>query len=54
MVGDGGFVAGTLAQLIWQEIQFNSTRPVIFSPFRMGILDLALGKDSMAKRLPKT
>ena len=44
LTGGRDFVSGTLAQLIRGEIALDSDRPVIYSPFGMGILDLALGK----------
>jgi len=43
--GDRRFVSGTLAQLMRGSISLTSTRPLIYSPFGMGILDLALGKE---------
>ncbi|OLL30997.1 2,3-diaminopropionate biosynthesis protein SbnB [Burkholderia sp. SRS-W-2-2016] len=44
LCGDRRFVGGTLAALIRGEIKRDSTRPAVFSPFGMGILDLALGR----------
>lgn len=44
LTGGRDFVSGTLAQLIRAEIALDAGRPVIYSPFGMGILDLALGK----------
>lgn len=44
MTGGRSFVTGTLAALIRGEISIDRTKPLIFSPFGMGILDLALGK----------
>lgn len=44
LTGGRDFVSGTLAQLIRAEIALDPARPVIYSPFGMGILDLALGK----------
>lgn len=38
------FVAGTLAQLLASELTLDRSRPVIFSPFGLGVLDLAVGK----------
>lgn len=43
-VGNRDFVTGTLAEVMRGEITLTRTRPLIFSPFGMGILDLALGK----------
>jgi 2,3-diaminopropionate biosynthesis protein SbnB len=42
--GDRDFVTGTLADIMSGRRSVDHTRPVIFSPFGMGILDLALGK----------
>ena len=42
--GDRDFVTGTLADIINGRRSVDRTRPVIFSPFGLGILDLALGK----------
>ncbi|MDT9002103.1 2,3-diaminopropionate biosynthesis protein SbnB [Paucibacter sp. APW11] len=42
--GHRAFVTGTLAQLMLGEIELDRGKPVIFSPFGMGMLDLALGK----------
>jgi 2,3-diaminopropionate biosynthesis protein SbnB len=41
--GHRGFVTGTLAQLMRGEITLDRSKPLVFSPFGMGILDLALG-----------
>lgn len=43
LTGGRDFVTGTLAQLMLGEITLDRTRPLVFSPFGMGILDLALG-----------
>ncbi|RUO93656.1 2,3-diaminopropionate biosynthesis protein SbnB [Corallococcus sp. AB018] len=42
--GGRGFVTGTLAQLILGRCQVDRTQPIIFSPFGLGVLDLAVGK----------
>lgn len=42
--GHRDFVSGTLAQLMRAEITLTQGRARIFSPFGMGMLDLALGK----------
>jgi N-[(2S)-2-amino-2-carboxyethyl]-L-glutamate dehydrogenase len=42
--GNRSFVTGTLADIMLGRRAVNSTRPIIFSPFGMGILDLAVGK----------
>jgi len=44
LTGNRSFVTGTIADLIDGRIQLSADRPVIFSPFGMGILDLALGR----------
>ncbi len=41
--GNRDFINGTLAQLILGEIALDSDRPKIFSPFGLGVLDLAVG-----------
>jgi ornithine cyclodeaminase len=42
--GNRTFVTGTLAQVMRGRCSVNRTRPIIFSPFGMGILDVAVGK----------
>src|SRR5258708_7699145 len=42
--GNRNFVTGTLADIMLGRRSVNSSRPIIFSPFGMGILDLAVGK----------
>src|SRR5881409_3786033 len=42
--GDRSFVTGTLAEIMTGRRSVDRSRPVIFSPFGMGILDLAVGK----------
>jgi len=42
--GNRSFVTGTLADIITGRRSVNRSRPIIFSPFGMGILDLAVGK----------
>jgi ornithine cyclodeaminase len=42
--GTRSFVTGTLADIITGRRSVNRSRPIIFSPFGMGILDLAVGK----------
>ncbi|MFC0861841.1 2,3-diaminopropionate biosynthesis protein SbnB [Sphaerimonospora cavernae] len=41
--GSRAFVSGTLAQVLNREITLDSARPTIFSPFGLGVLDLAVG-----------
>ena len=42
--GNRSFLTGTLADVLTGRRSVNRSRPIIFSPFGMGILDLALGK----------
>ena len=42
--GNRSFVTGSLAEIMLGRRSVNRSRPVIFSPFGMGILDLAVGK----------
>lgn len=42
--GNRNFVTGTLAEVMRGQAAVDRRRPVIFSPFGMGILDLAVGK----------
>src|SRR5438093_9480824 len=42
--GDRSFVTGTLAGIMAGRRSVDRSRPIIFSPFGMGILDLAVGK----------
>lgn len=42
--GSRDFVAGTLADVVLGKCPVDHSRPVIFSPFGLGLLDLALGK----------
>jgi ornithine cyclodeaminase len=44
LTGNRSFVTGTLAEIILGHKSVDRSRPVIFSPFGMGILDLAVGK----------
>lgn len=41
--GNRDHVNGTLAQVIRGEVEVGPDRPVIFSPFGLGVLDLAVG-----------
>ena len=43
-VGHRDFVAGTLYDVMCGTVQIPADRPVIFSPFGLGVLDLAVGK----------
>lgn len=40
--GNRNFIDGTLAQLMSHEITVSRDRPIIFSPFGLGVLDLAV------------
>ncbi len=42
--GNRSFVTGTLAEVMLGSRSVNRSRPIVFSPFGMGILDLAVGK----------
>jgi 2,3-diaminopropionate biosynthesis protein SbnB len=44
VTGGRDFIAGTLPQVLKGECVVDHTRPVIFSPFGLGVLDLAVGK----------
>lgn len=43
-VGHHDFIQCSLAQLLLGEADADSSRPMIFSPFGLGVLDVALGK----------
>ena len=42
--GNRSFVTGTLADIILERRSVDRSRPIVFSPFGMGILDVAVGK----------
>ena len=42
--GNRNFVTGTLAEIMSGQRCVDRSRPIIFSPFGMGILDVAVGK----------
>jgi 2,3-diaminopropionate biosynthesis protein SbnB len=44
MTGNRSFVTGTLADIMTGRRSVDRSRPIIFSPFGLGILDLAVGK----------
>jgi 2,3-diaminopropionate biosynthesis protein SbnB len=44
LTGNRSFMNGTLAGLIRGEFQLDDSKPAIFSPFGLGVLDLALSK----------
>lgn len=60
MTGNRDFVTGTLAEVMQGQRAVSRSRPIIFSPFGMGILDVAVGKwvyerataDGRDQRLP--
>jgi len=43
-VGNRSFVTGTLSDIMLGRRSVDRSRPIIFSPFGMGILDVAVGK----------
>lgn len=43
--GSRNFLAGTLHDVMTGRVRVPADRPVIFSPFGLGVLDLAVGKD---------
>jgi 2,3-diaminopropionate biosynthesis protein SbnB len=43
-LGHHDFIDGTLAQLLRGEITLTAAKPRIFSPFGLGVLDLAVGR----------
>jgi N-[(2S)-2-amino-2-carboxyethyl]-L-glutamate dehydrogenase len=51
LTGNRDFLSGTLAEVMAGQVSVPADRPVIFSPFGLGVLDLAVGKyvyDSVA------
>jgi 2,3-diaminopropionate biosynthesis protein SbnB len=44
MTGDRDFLLGTLADVMTGRVTVPADRPVVFSPFGLGVLDLAVGK----------
>lgn len=42
-LGNRAFVNGTVAQLMTGELRLDQDRPLVFSPFGLGVLDLAVG-----------
>ncbi|XGP76273.1 NAD(P)-binding domain-containing protein [Actinokineospora auranticolor] len=43
LLGHRDFIAGTLAQVRAGELELTPDRPVVFSPFGLGVLDIAVG-----------
>ncbi|MFD3442918.1 2,3-diaminopropionate biosynthesis protein SbnB [Streptomyces sp. NPDC058685] len=44
LTGNRGFVSGTLADVMAGRVTVPTDRPIVFSPFGLGVLDLAVGK----------
>lgn len=44
LTGNRDFLAGTLDDVLCDRVPIPADRPVIFSPFGLGVLDLAVGK----------
>ena len=44
LTGNRDFLAGTLDEVMAGRVSVRTDRPVIFSPFGLGVLDLAVGK----------
>ncbi|MGY1621449.1 2,3-diaminopropionate biosynthesis protein SbnB [Geodermatophilus sp. SYSU D00965] len=44
LTGSRDFLAGTLAEVMAGQVEIPADRPVVFSPFGLGVLDLAVGK----------
>jgi ornithine cyclodeaminase len=44
LTGGRAFVTGTLADVLLGRLAVDRTRPIVFSPFGMGVLDLAVGR----------
>jgi 2,3-diaminopropionate biosynthesis protein SbnB len=44
LTGNRDFVSGTLADVMLGKVSVDRRRPIVFTPFGMGILDIALGK----------
>jgi N-[(2S)-2-amino-2-carboxyethyl]-L-glutamate dehydrogenase len=44
LTGNRDFLAGTLAEVMAGQVELPTDRPVVFSPFGLGVLDLAVGK----------
>ncbi|HKE92346.1 MAG TPA: hypothetical protein VKB45_18575, partial [Gemmatimonadales bacterium] len=42
--GNRAFVTGTLAEVMMGRCSVDRSRPIIFSPFGIGVLDVAVGK----------
>ena len=44
LTGSRDFLSGTLAEVMAGQVAVPADRPVVFSPFGLGVLDLAVGK----------
>ncbi|MDQ0864799.1 2,3-diaminopropionate biosynthesis protein SbnB [Arthrobacter globiformis] len=44
MIGNRDFVDGTMADVMEGKVSLADDRPIVFSPFGLGVLDLAVGK----------
>jgi N-[(2S)-2-amino-2-carboxyethyl]-L-glutamate dehydrogenase len=44
LTGNRNFLAGTLDEVMAGQVRVPADRPVVFSPFGLGVLDLAVGK----------
>ncbi|WP_438291935.1 2,3-diaminopropionate biosynthesis protein SbnB [Streptomyces sp. HUAS TT7] len=44
LTGSREFIDGTLAEVMAGKVEVPTDRPVVFSPFGLGVLDLAVGK----------
>jgi ornithine cyclodeaminase len=44
LTGNRDFVTGTLDDVLSERVSIPADRPVVFSPFGLGVLDLAVGK----------
>ena len=42
--GNRDFIQGTIAELMAGKVTLPDDRPIIYSPFGLGVLDLAVGK----------
>ncbi|HEX4704909.1 MAG TPA: 2,3-diaminopropionate biosynthesis protein SbnB [Pseudonocardiaceae bacterium] len=52
-VGHRDFITGTLADVVTGAVRLPAERPVVFSPFGLGVLDLAVGRfvyDELVRR----
>ncbi|QWF85102.1 2,3-diaminopropionate biosynthesis protein SbnB [Amycolatopsis sp. CA-230715] len=44
LTGDRGFLSGTLFDVLENRVELPKDRPLVFSPFGLGVLDLAVAK----------